>query len=1263
MQASGWRGRLERLSWPVAAIIVVGGLFSVTIGLWVQRTLDAAEATQFERLAARVEREVVGRFERNTHGLKGAQAFFVANQHMGLGVSRGQFRTWVTARQIDRDFPGVRGFGLIQPVDRGNLQRFIAAERADEAPSFDVKQLAELGHETLFVIKFIEPVERNAAAVGLDVGSESRRRAAIERAIDTASVTITEPIPLLQDGKKTPGFLIYVPFYRTPTAMTVPELRRSSIAGVIYAPVVARELLADITGVSDHQVDVELFAGSAQSVGQSDRLVFDSDSSREAGGEQAEPRRHRLVRTVEIVGSPFVLELKASAGFDKANNGWQAWMVLLAGLLVTGLLARLVMQKSTQQARAEAYAASMTADLERLALVARRTSDAVVITDAQRRITWVNEAFTHITGYSLADVQGQVPGQVLQFEGTDADEVVRLRAALDSGEGFRGELLNRGKSGHVYWISLAIQPLRAADGSLTGFTAVEVDITERKATLQRLQEAEAQAQRLAMVVRRTSNAVVITDRQLRIEWVNEAFTRLYGYSVDQAVGRTPGELLGSPRTPVATLAMLRDAAAAGTGCRVEIVNRTADGREVWIDTEVQPRVDAQGHVDGFVEIQSDVTARRQAEAEARRSGDLLRNAIEAIDEAFVLYDADDRLVMCNERYRQVYAHSADLIVPGARFEDIIRRGAERGQYAEGIGRVDQWVAERMATHLAGTTARIQRLQDGRTLRIVERRLADGHIVGFRVDVTELERARQEAEAARQAASEALARLQAIYDMLPVGIAITDPQGHIIDCNPASERLLGITKADHLARRYDSREWTILREDGTPMPAEEFASVRALSQRRAVHDAVMQVVTPQRTVWLSVSAMPADHPDLGVVIGYVDISEQRAQQAALQQAKLSAEQASLAKTQFLANMSHEIRTPMNAILGMLQLLRKTRLDPRQRDYAAKTEGAARSLLGLLNDVLDFSKVEAGKMTLDPQPFSLETLLADLSVIFAASVGEKPVEVLFDIDEQVPDALVGDAMRLQQVLINLGGNAIKFTSQGDVVLSVRLQGLEGGTARLAFAVRDTGIGIAQENLARIFSGFTQAEASTTRRFGGTGLGVAISQRIVTLMGGDLTVRSELGQGSVFGFEIALPVASGQRAPGADSPAVAARRVLVVDDHPLARELTHNSARSLGWQVDAASDALAALDAFDAAARDGRPYDAVFVDWMMPGIDGWGLVKTLRSREEKDGRPRLGVVMVTAHGREELHSRTPDEQALIDGFLVKPVTAGMLADALRP
>ncbi|MEJ6004709.1 response regulator [Paucibacter sp. AS339] len=395
----------------------------------------------------------------------------------------------------------------------------------------------------------------------------------------------------------------------------------------------------------------------------------------------------------------------------------------------------------------------------------------------------------------------------------------------------------------------------------------------------------------------------------------------------------------------------------------------------------------------------------------------------------------------------------------------------------------------------------------------------------------------------------------------------------------------------------------------------------------------------------------------------DTTEHHRAQAALLEAKQAAEAASQAKSQFLANMSHEIRTPMNAILGMLTLLRKTSLSERQADYAAKTEGAARALLGLLNEILDFSKVEAGKMSLDPQPMRLDQLLRDLAVILAANVGAKKLELLFDIDPALPNEWLADSMRLQQVLINLTGNAIKFTEKGEVLLSIRLVEQDADSVHVHFAVRDTGIGIAPENQARIFAGFTQAEASTTRRFGGTGLGVAISQRLVALMGGELSLQSELGRGSCFEFKLRLPKLAAQPQVMVPRTAPGLRRALVVDDNALCREVLGRLCQSQGWAVDLAAsgeEAIALLQAQAAPGKSAGPaYQALFVDWQMPGMDGWQTIGRIRELGLAGATPL--IVMVTAHDREHMAQRSPSEQAMLDGYLVKPITASMLFDAV--
>ena len=396
----------------------------------------------------------------------------------------------------------------------------------------------------------------------------------------------------------------------------------------------------------------------------------------------------------------------------------------------------------------------------------------------------------------------------------------------------------------------------------------------------------------------------------------------------------------------------------------------------------------------------------------------------------------------------------------------------------------------------------------------------------------------------------------------------------------------------------------------------------------------------------------------------------AAQAALAQRTREAEAASQAKSEFVANMSHEIRTPMNAVLGLLQLLQLSGLNARQQDYVHKAEGAARSLLAILNDILDFSKVESGKLVLDDAPFRLDELMRNLSVVLSSALQHKEVEVLFQLDPAVPRVLHGDGLRLQQVLLNLAGNAIKFTERGEVVVALQLLQAGPERVRVEFAVRDTGIGIAADRLEAIFEGFTQAEASTTRRFGGTGLGLAISRRLVHLMGGELTVTSTPGQGSRFAFTLELGCDAHTRVQEGASlappgPRPQGLRVLIADDNATARQVLSAMVESFGWQVQTASNGAQALELLATATEQGTPFDILCVDWVMPGMDGWETIKQLRARQ---GATTLPVIlMITAHGRAmalqhlDEQESGPQARPVLDGFLVKPVTPSMLFDAV--
>ena len=383
---------------------------------------------------------------------------------------------------------------------------------------------------------------------------------------------------------------------------------------------------------------------------------------------------------------------------------------------------------------------------------------------------------------------------------------------------------------------------------------------------------------------------------------------------------------------------------------------------------------------------------------------------------------------------------------------------------------------------------------------------------------------------------------------------------------------------------------------------------------------------------------------------------------LARAKQAAEQASRAKSAFLANMSHEIRTPMNGVLGMAELLEHTPLDAQQRKFASTIRGSARALMGLLNDILDLSKIEAGRLRLDPQPFDLREVLQECVDLMAPRASQKGVRLTGDLGAGAArrTAVIGDPLRLQQVVNNLLGNAVKFTSQGEVQLTLR-QARETSQGTWQICVRDTGMGIDDETLPRLFEPFAQADADTARRHGGTGLGLAISRELVHAMGGDISVESTPGQGTTFCVTVVLPPAPtvpprrAQSPPPPSQAPMASRTVLVAEDNPVNQLYVQAQLEALGHTVHLAANGEQALELLDAQA-----VDVVLMDCHMPGMDGYAATRALRERERSDpSRTRVPVMALTASAMAEDQQRCAE--AGMDGFLSKPFTREELVQAL--
>jgi PAS domain S-box-containing protein len=817
-------------------------------------------------------------------------------------------------------------------------------------------------------------------------------------------------------------------------------------------------------------------------------------------------------------------------------------------------------------------------------------------------------------------------------------------------------------------VRVSITAMRSRSGRITGYLAIANDLSEQRSAEERRREFDTRLSKIAtqipgMVFQFKREA----DGRQCFPFASEGIRDIYRVAPEEV--RHDSAVLWDlihPEDVDRVKESIDQSAARLQRWDCEYRTRFPDGSIHWLHGNALPERQPDGAIlwHGFI---TDVTERKRAEQAHEESRALLQSVFSSVDLGVFVVDVttggDFRFVEVNPAYERLTGIKAEEIrgrgprelVPliSAEMAECLRASFRRGTEADGPieyeepffvrGRLLWWLT-RLAP-LRDSVGNVVRLV-GRSLDITERKTIE---LRFRSLTERLQLATEAAQVGiwdHDLLEKRIVwdnRMHALYGMQPNEFEGTYRAWRALVHPEDIARIEQESRAAQEGRRPFNTSYRIIRPDGDVREVRVCAHVQRNPAGRAIRMVgVNWDVTAERQAQAEIVRARDEAEHLN-----------RQLEEALARANQLAQEAgaaTVAKSEFLANMSHEIRTPLNAVLGMSGLLLSTNLSQEQRELAETIRSSGDGLLGLLNDILDYSKIESGRLDLEQRPFDLRDCVESALDVLGGRAAEKGIDLLCSLEPDVPETIAGDDTRLRQVLVNLLSNAVKFTSKGEVVLSVAVASRAEGSLRLRFAVRDSGIGIPAERMDRLFKTFSQVDASTTRQYGGTGLGLAICKRLVDLMGGRIWVESVVGQGSVFIFEIVV-----ESSPASDKPFIAPaaafprRRVLIVDDNQTSGRVLAQLCTRWGLTPQAVTSAAEALRLL----REEGPYDLALIDAEMPETSGTELVETIRKDRALGALP---IAMLTRPGSERVSG-----QLAVAGFLTKPVKAGALFEVL--
>lgn len=912
-------------------------------------------------------------------------------------------------------------------------------------------------------------------------------------------------------------------------------------------------------------------------------------------------------------------------------------------------------------------------ELLRLGRIVQAMTNMVAIVDLDGRIEWVNRAWEKRTGWTLDDVRGKDLATLVRLPDGDPSSPSEVAEAIAASRSYHGETLNVDRNGNQYWIDFNVLPLHGSDGKPVAYVSVETDITalkeNKKLAAEAAEEANRMRLRLQNAIEAMPDGVIIWDENHKMVAVNLAYRQMYPEIADAVV-------TGVSQEEILRIGLAKNAFPSAWGREEEwLAEQWQRYEKPTIDEILRPdghwirRLDLLTTDGGRIAVRIDTTEERQrlaaldaanqALAEARQS---LARIIESADVGTWEWDVDTGALRIGGRYAEMLGYMPEEL--GEPSDDMFRSLVHPDDLARlDTAEDDDFAPPPDCREPTREHELRMRHKDGSWIWILSRsavteRFADGRhkkVVGIHLDLTDRKRLEDELIESRAFLSE-------VMDASISAIAVLGAKGEISYANAEAERVLGLSRSELQGRPYNDPAWHITTPEGGPMPDGDLPFRRVMDSGEAVRDMRMAIEWPDgRRRILSVNAAPhcgEDGNNLAIT-SFVDITEDLARAARLEQALSTAHEASRSKSTFLANMSHEIRTPLNGVLGMAEILDGLITEPRKKEMIGTIRRSGELLLNVLNEILDMSKIEAGKMVIETIPFVPAEIARNTEALHRLHAEEKGIE--FDVltNPGAERVRVGDPFRVQQILNNLLSNAIKFTEQGSVALTVSAR--EGKP--LTIEVHDTGIGMTAEQVKRIFDSFEQAEGGTTRRFGGTGLGMAIVRSLTNLMGGEIKVTSSPGEGTR--VRITLPLveaAEGVTVDGTPPEApnrlsLEGVRLLVADDSQTNRMVLGEMLKDTGAEIQLVTNGAEAVAEWKRLAAAGTPVDMLILDISMPVLDGKGALAEIRAL----GGPGSLVPAIAVTANAMSHHVTEYIMAGFDAHVPKPFRQAELLHAI--